>query len=76
MNVNLMIMGALEIRQELHKFVDIGDNQFLDVLYKTANDYIEQRKRDRMIEEGEADIKAGRLHSQSEVQKMIEDWTK
>ncbi len=76
MNVNLLVMAALERRQELHEFIDIGDSQFLDVLYKTAKDYIEQRKRDRMIAEGEADIKAGRLHSQSDVQKMIEDWTK
>ena len=29
-----------------------------------------------MIAEGEEDIKAGRVHSQNEVQKMIESWTK
>ncbi len=76
MNVNLSIMGALEIREELHEFIEIGDKQFLAMLHKTAKEYIERKKQDRLIAEAEADIKAGRLHSQSEVQKMIEDWTK
>ena len=69
-------MGSLEIREELHKYIEIGDKQFLNVLYNTAKSYIEQKKLDRMIAEGEADIEAGRLHSQQDVQKMIEDWTK
>lgn len=76
MNVNLSIMGALEIREELHEFIEIGDKQFLALLHKTAKEYIERKKQDRLIGEAEADIKAGRLHSQSEVQKMIEGWTK
>lgn len=69
-------MRALEIREELHKFIEIGDKQFLNILYKTAKSYIEEKNLDRMIAEGEADIKAGRVHSQDEVQKMIESWTK
>ncbi|HEX9827901.1 MAG TPA: hypothetical protein VGA80_14975 [Flavobacteriaceae bacterium] len=69
-------MGTLEIREELHKYIEIGDKQFLNTLYKTAKSYIEQKNLDRMIAEGEADIKAGRVHSQSEVKKMIDDWTK
>ncbi|MEE9362074.1 MAG: hypothetical protein V3U92_05695 [Cellulophaga sp.] len=69
-------MGALELREELHKYIEIGDNKFLDALYKTAKSYIEQKQLDRMIAEGEEDIKAGRIHSQEEVQKMIEGWTK
>ena len=69
-------MGVIEIREELHKYIEIGDSQFLNTLYKTAKSYIEQKNLDRMIEEGESDIKAGRVHSQNEVQKMIEDWTK
>jgi hypothetical protein len=31
---------------------------------------------DEMSEEEKEDIKEGHLHSQDEVQKMIEDWTK
>ena len=69
-------MSVLELREELHKYIEIGDNKFLDALYKTAKEYIEQKQLDRMIAEGEEDIKAGRVHSQKEVQKMIENWTK
>ena len=69
-------MEAIEIREELHKYIEIGDSQFLNTLHKAAKLYIEQKKLDRMIEEGEADIKDGRVHNQDEVQKMIEDWTK
>lgn len=69
-------MGVLELREELRKYIEIGDNKFLDALYKSAKEYIEQKQLDRMIAEGEEDIKKGRVHSQNEVQKMIEDWTK
>lgn len=74
--LNNNIMSTVEIKQELRRYIEIGDSKFLDVLYKTAKSYIEQKQMDRMIAEGEEDIKAGRVHSQDEVQKMIEDWTK
>ncbi len=67
-------MGALEIRQELHKFIDIGDTKFLAVLYKTANEYIERQKRDRMIQEAEEDIKAGNTYSLKEAKQIIDNW--
>jgi len=69
-------MSTLEIKEELYKYIEIGDKQFIDKLYETAKSYIDQKRLDRMIAEGEEDIKAGRLHSQEEVQKMIKDWTK
>lgn len=69
-------MGALEIKKELQEYIEIGDEQFLHALHETALKYLEQKKLDDMIAEGEADIKAGRTHSQDEVQKMIEAWTK
>jgi hypothetical protein len=68
-------MGAVEIREELHKYIEIADKQFLKTLYQTAQSYIEQKKQDRLMVEAEADIKEGRVHSQSDVQKMIEGWT-
>lgn len=68
-------MSTLEIKEELHKLIEIGNNQFIDTLYQTAKSYMEQKRLDQMIAEGEEDIKAGRLHSQQEVQKMIDDWT-
>ncbi len=75
-NIKYRIMGALELREELHKYIEIGDNKFLDVLYKTAKEYIEKKQLDRMIAEGEEDIKAGRTHSLKEAKKMVDDWTK
>jgi hypothetical protein len=71
-----MIMSGIEIKEELYKYIEIGDKQFINKLYQTAKSYMEQKRLDRMIAEGEADIKAGRLHSQEDVQKMINDWTK
>ena len=68
-------MSTLEIKKELYKYIEIGDKQFIDKLYQTAKSYMEQKRLDRMIAEGEEDIKAGRLHSQEDVQKMINDWT-
>ncbi|RRO24044.1 hypothetical protein [Flavobacteriaceae bacterium 14752] len=69
-------MSAPEIKQELQNYIEIGDKQFIDKLYQTAKSYMEQKRLDRMIAEGEEDIKAGRLHSQEEVKKMIKGWTK
>jgi len=69
-------MGTLELKKELHKYIESGDQQFLNVLYQSARTYIEQRRLDGMIAEGEEDIKEGRVHSQEEVQKMIDLWTK
>lgn len=76
MDVNIKVMGAIELREELRKYIEIGDGNFLKALHNTARSYIEQKQYDRMIAEGEEDIKAGRVHSQNEVQKMIEGWTK
>ncbi len=69
-------MSAMELREELRRYIEIGDKNFLNALHKTAKAYIEQKRQDRMIAEGEEDITSGRLHSQDEVQKMIENWTK
>lgn len=69
-------MEALELREKLRKYIEIGDGNFLEALHKTAKSYIEQKQYERIIAEGEEDIKAGRVHSQNEVQKMIEGWTK
>lgn len=69
-------MTTTEAKKELSRFIEIGDDQFIDKMYNTAKSYMEQKRLDRMIAEGEADIEAGRLHSLEDVQKMINDWTK
>lgn len=69
-----MIMSTIEIKEELYKYIEIGDKQFIDKLYQTAKSYMEQKRLDRMIAEGEADIKAGRTYSLKEARKIIDSW--
>ena len=72
--INETIMSTLEIKQELHKFIDSGDDKLITLLYEKANAYREQLRKDKMIAEGEADIKAGRVHSLEEVKDFIDRW--
>ncbi|MEN8912958.1 MAG: hypothetical protein ABF257_03820 [Polaribacter sp.] len=67
-------MSTIEIRQEMLELIKNEDDSSLERLYELFKAYKEQRRLDKMIAEGEDDIKEGKLHSQSEVQKMIESW--
>jgi hypothetical protein len=67
-------MSTLELKQELHEFINEGDEKFVKMFYEMAKAYVIQIKKDRMIAESEDDIKAGKIHSQIEVQKIIESW--
>jgi hypothetical protein len=66
-------MGTMEIKQELHKFVDTGDDKFVKLFYEMAKVYMEQSQKDKMILEGEEDIKAGRTYSIKEARKMVDN---
>lgn len=66
-------MSTIEIKQELHKFVDTGDDKFVKIFYEMAKVYMEQLQKDNMIVEGEEDINAGRTYSLSESKKMLEN---
>ena len=67
-------MSTLELKQELHEFINEGDEKFVKMFYEMAKAYVIQIKKDRMIAESEDDIKSGKIHSQVEVQKIIESW--
>jgi hypothetical protein len=67
-------MSTLELKQELHQLINEGDEKFVKMFYEMAKAYSVQIKKDKMIAESEEDIKAGKIHSQIEVQKMIESW--
>lgn len=67
-------MSTLEIKQELQEFINTGDDKFIKMLYEKAKAYREQLRKDKMIAEAEADIKAGRLHSSEEIKDFIENW--
>ncbi len=66
-------MGTMEIKQELHKFVDTGDDKFVKLFYEMAKVYMQQSQKDKMILEGEEDIKAGRTYSLKEARKMVDN---
>ena len=66
-------MGTIEIKQKLHKFIDSGDDKFLKLFYEMAKVYLEQSEKDKMILEGEEDIKAGRTYSLKEARKMVDN---
>ena len=68
------VMSTLEIKQELHDFINQGDDKSIKQFYKMAKDFILQLQKDKMIAEGEADIKAGRLHSQEDIKSFINNW--
>ena len=67
-------MSTLEIKQELHDLIEHGDDRFIKVFYELAKSYVKQLKDDKMIAESEDDIVKGRIHSQDEVLKIIENW--
>ncbi len=67
-------MSTLELKQELHGFINEGDEKFVKMFYEMAKAYIIQLKKDKMISESEDDIKSGKIHNQIEVQKIIEGW--
>lgn len=66
-------MGTMEIKQKLHKFVDTGDDKFVKMFYEMAKVYMEQSQKDKMILEGEEDIKAGRAYSLKDAKKMVDN---
>ncbi len=67
-------MSILEIRQEIIKIIKNEDDDSLIRLYDVIKAYRHQRHLDKMIAEGEEDIKVGRVHSMDEVKKMIDNW--
>ena len=64
-------MSTVEIKQELHQFIDEGDETFVKMFYEMAKAYVSQRKKDRMIAEGEEDVAMGRTHTLKEARGML-----
>lgn len=67
-------MSIVEIKKELHQFIDAGDDKFVKMFYEMAKAYVVQLQKDKMIAEGEEDIKAGRTHSLKEAKKILDSW--
>jgi len=65
-------MSTIEKKQELHKFIDMGDAKFVKMFYEMAKVYMQQLEKDKMILEGEEEIQAGRTYSIKEAKKMLD----
>ena len=69
-------MSTLELKKELHKIIDDSDTSLVKDFYTLITSYIAKKENSNMILESEDDIKSGKIHSQSEVKKLIENWKK
>jgi hypothetical protein len=67
-------MGTIEIKQELHKLVEKGDDRFLKMFYEMAKTYMEHTRMDTMLLKGEEDIQAGRTYSLKEAKQILDNW--
>jgi len=69
-------MSTLEIKKELHEFIDKGDASTIRGFYDMLKSYLYQAENDKMIAEAEADIKAGRVLTHQEVKDIVATWKK
>jgi len=67
-------MSTIEIKKELHQIIDNSDANFVKNFYEIIKDFINKSDNSVLIQESEEDIKAGRIHSLSDVKKTIESW--
>jgi len=67
-------MRAIELKRELHSFIDEEDDKSVKMFYQMVKSYIVQKRKDKMIAEGEEDIKSGRLHSLKEAKEIMDKW--
>ncbi len=67
-------MSTLEIKQELQDIINKGDESFVEKIYEMVLNFQTTLKREKMILEGEEDIKKGNLHSSDEIKNFISNW--
>ena len=72
--IKLRFMSTIELKQELHDYINQGDEKFVKMFYEMAKAYIQQLQQDKLIAESEEDIKAGRVYNLDETQKIINSW--
>ena len=46
-------MNAIELKRELHSFIDQEDDRTLEMLYQMVQSYKIQKRKDKMIAEGD-----------------------
>ena len=50
-------MSTIDLKQELHEFINQGDDKFVKMFYEMAKAYLVQLRKDKMIAESEEDRK-------------------
>jgi len=82
------VMGAAELRKELHSYIDQADETFLKMVHAMSREYkkseivgyntdgspITQKDLRKSDKEASKQVKAGHYTTQEEVEKEIENW--
>ena len=67
-------MSIIEIKKELHTFIDESDEKSIHDFYELAIKYLNQKKEDLLMAEAENDIKEGHTFSIDESRKILQSW--
>lgn len=67
-------MSTIELKKELHNYIDNADDQFVKMFYEMAKAYMLQKNKDKMIAEGEKDIKNGQTYSLEQAKELMKKW--
>ncbi len=72
-------MGAAEIREELHGFIESGDTKLIKLLYAVAKEYTDDERisveqYNKELDEAEAEIDRGEFLTHEEAVKKIRSW--
>lgn len=57
------------MKKEIHQIIDTGDDKFVRIFYEMAKDCVGWLQKDKLIAQGEEDIKDGRTYSLKEAKK-------
>lgn len=67
-------MSTIELKKELHNYIENADDQFVKMFYEMAKAYMLQKNKDKMISEGEQDIKNGQTYSLEQAKELMKKW--
>ena len=67
-------MSTIELKKELHNYIENADDQFVKMFYEMAKAYMLQKNKDKMILEGEDDIKKGQTYTLEEAKEIMKRW--
>jgi len=67
-------MSTIELKRELHHYIDDGDDNFVKMFYEMAKAYMLQKQKDKMIVEAEEDIEKGHTYSLKEAEDIMDKW--